>query len=169
VDQIHIPVSTSLAAACAAADRALLAKEEVGPQLIAGVVRLVLAIDRHAQVPTVPAANAVPYRRSSELIPILAHKGSGQPQADADFAIGADEHTLGGNAPDNIFGGQRPAGGCPVMASKLCRDRPACQKHPSRKASRPLRGSPVGPRDGSPVLFGTRFRPVNAAASRRVS
>jgi hypothetical protein len=103
-------VSTSLAPACAATDRALLAKEEVGPQLITGVVRLDLAIDRHAQVPTVPAADAVPYRRSSELIPILAHKGSGQPQADADFAIGADEHTFDGNASNNIFGGQRPPG-----------------------------------------------------------
>src|SRR5262244_43668 len=42
--------------------------------------------------------------------PILAHKGSGQPQPDADFAIGADERTFGGNAPDNIFGGQRSPG-----------------------------------------------------------
>ena len=55
-------------------------------------------------------------RRPSELIAILAHKGGGRPQPDADFAIGADKRAFGGNAPDDIFGGKRPTG---ALASEM--------------------------------------------------
>jgi hypothetical protein len=46
----------------------------------------------------------------SKLIAILAHESGGRPQPDADFAVGADKGALGGNAPDDIFGSQRPTG-----------------------------------------------------------
>jgi hypothetical protein len=47
-------------------------------------------------------------RRPAELLAILAHNRGGRPEPDADFAIAADKCALGGNAADNIFGGQRP-------------------------------------------------------------
>jgi len=55
-------------------------------------------------------ARPPPRRRPSELIAILAHKGGGRPQPDADFAIGADKRAFGGNAADDVFGGERPPG-----------------------------------------------------------
>jgi hypothetical protein len=45
-----------------------------------------------------------------ELLAIPAHDGSGRPQPDADFASCADKGAFGGNAADNIFGGERPPG-----------------------------------------------------------
>jgi hypothetical protein len=46
----------------------------------------------------------------AKLFSIPAHDSGGRPEADADLAIDADKRAFGGNAPDNIFGGQRPPG-----------------------------------------------------------
>jgi hypothetical protein len=43
------------------------------------------------------------------LLAILAHDRGGRFESNADFAIGADKGAFGGNAPDDIFGGQRVA------------------------------------------------------------
>jgi len=41
----------------------------------------------------------------------LAYQGDSRSEPDADLTIGADKGAFGGNAPDNIFGGQeRPPG-----------------------------------------------------------
>jgi hypothetical protein len=48
-----------------------------------------------------------PWRCPAKLLAILAHKGSSWPQPDTDFAIGADKGAFGGDAPDNIFRGER--------------------------------------------------------------
>jgi hypothetical protein len=47
-------------------------------------------------------------RRPAKLLAILAHNSDGRPHPDSDFTIGADKRAFGGNAADNIFGGQGP-------------------------------------------------------------
>jgi hypothetical protein len=53
------------------------------------------------------------------LLAILAHEGGSWPEPDADLAIGADEGAFGGDAPDDIFGGQERRPGWYIVGHVL--------------------------------------------------